>query len=173
MSLVPSLLCRYRSIGWLGHLLMITCLPAAINFAIIFVQNWKAASASGTHIVDGYEITICYFGPPVGFYPRLFIFAALLVASVGVFRQKFPRSIIATVGVATALAVYIYWWLHSYRVFRNFTDFDIRFLNNPEIKQVAYLYQGTWLDICVAASIVVCFVLLLNRLLHRQPRVVA
>jgi len=61
MSLVPSLLCRYRSIGWLCHLLMITCLPAAINFAIIFVQNWKAASASGTHIVDGYEITICYF----------------------------------------------------------------------------------------------------------------
>jgi hypothetical protein len=156
MSLRQSLLRRYRSIGWLGRFLVLVLLAASANFGIIFVQNWKAASASGTQVVDGYEITLCYFGPPVGFYPRFFVFAALLLALVGIFRRTFPRSIIATTGAALALSAYIYWWLHSYRVFRNFTDVDIRFLNNPEIKQVAYLYNGTWFDVCVAASLVVC-----------------
>jgi hypothetical protein len=173
MSLTQSLVRRYHSIGWLGRFLVTTCLAAALNFALIFVQNWKAASAAGTHIVDGYEITICYFGPPVGFYPRFFVFVALLVATVGVFRRTFPRSLIAIVGVAAAFSVYIYWWMRSYRVFRNFTDVDIHFLNNPEIRQVAYLYQGTWFDVSVAASIVVCFVLLLDRLLNRKRCVVA
>jgi hypothetical protein len=173
MSLTQPLLRHHRSIGWLDGFLVITCLAAALNFVYIFVQTWKAASAAGTHIVDGYEITICYFGPPVGFYPRFFVFVTLLIATVGVFRRSFPRSLIAIVGVAAALSVYIYWWLQSYRVFRGFTDVDIDFLNNPEIKQAAYLYQGTWFDVCVAASIVVCFVLLLDRLLNPQRRVVA
>jgi hypothetical protein len=168
MSLGQSFLRHYHSIEWLGRFIVIVFLAATVNFGIIFVQNWKAASASGTHIVDGYEITVCYFGPPVGFYPRFFVFAALLFALVGIFRQTFPRSIIAATGAAVALSAYIYWWLHSYCAFRNFTDGDIRFLNNPEIKQVAYLYNGTWFDVCVAASLVVCFVLLVDRLLIRR-----
>jgi hypothetical protein len=111
---------------------------------------------------------VCYFGPPVGFYPRFFVFAALLFALVGNFRRTFPRSIISTTGAAAALSAYIYWWLHSYRVFRNFTDVDIRFLNNPEIKQAAYLYNGTWFDVCVAVSLVVSLVLLVDRLFRRR-----
>ena len=154
--------------GPLGRFLVLLFLVATVNFGIIFIENWKAASASGTHVVDGYQVTICYFGPPVGFYPRFFVFAALLLALVGVFRRTFPRSIVATTGVAVALSAYIYWWLHSYRVFRNFSDVEIQFLNHPEIKQVAYLYNGTWLDACVAASLVVCFVLLVDRLFKRR-----
>jgi hypothetical protein len=53
-------------------------------------------------------------------------------------------------------------------MFRNFTEVDIRFLDNPEIKQVAYLYNGTWFDVWVAESLVVCFVLLVDRLLIRR-----
>jgi len=156
--------------GLLGHLVLVTFLAAAINLGVSFVENWKAASASGTYVVDDFEITVCYLGPPVGFYPRFFVFVGLLLAVVGVFRRTFPRSIMATVGIAGALVAYVCWWLDSYRVFRNFTDFDIKFLNNPEIKQVSYLYNGTLLDVCVAASLVVCFVLLIDRLLSRKRR---
>lgn len=170
MSLGQTLLRRYCSIGWLGRFLLVTLLAAASNFGIIFVQNMKAARASGTHVIDGFAITICYFGPPVGFYARFFAFAGLLLAAVGVFRRAFPRSILATLGVAAALLAYIYWWRDSYRVFRNFTDADIQFLNNPEVKQVLYLYNGSWFDVSVAVSIVVCFVLLLDRLLNRNWR---
>src|ERR1051326_3025410 len=138
MRLAHWFLNRLRSMGWLGRFILIICLAAAVNFAIIFVQNAKAASNSGTQVVDGYEITICYFGPPISFYMRFFALAALVLATVGVFRRTFPRSIIATAGVAGALAAYVYWWFGSYRVFRNYTDYDIRFLGNPEVKQFAY-----------------------------------
>ena len=168
MNLQELLFDRFRTFGWLGHFLVATCFAAALNFAQILSQTTKAASSAGTRVVDGYEITICYFGPPASFYPRFLIFCSLLIATVGVFRSSFPRSMIAMFGVVGALAVYFYWWIASYRVFRNFTDADIAFLNNPEIKQAGYLYQGTWLDIGVAASIVVCSVLLLDRLLNRQ-----
>ena len=155
--------------GWLGHFVWITCLAAGVNFGNIFLQNAKAAGAAGTKIVDGFEITVCYFGPPIGFYPRFFAFAGLSIASMALYRRTFPRGILATVGVAAALSSYAYWWLHSYRAFRSFTEYEIPFLNHPEIKQVAYLYQGTWLDIAIAISLVVCLVLLVDRLLssHR------
>jgi hypothetical protein len=168
MSLKESLLSRSRTIGWLGHFIVAACVAAAFNFAQIYSQTMKAANAAGTHIVDGYEITVCYFGPPAAFYPRLLVFGALLVASVGVLRPAFPRSLITLVGLTGALSAYIYWWMASYRIFRNLSHADIHFLNNTEIKQTAYLYQGTWLDVCVAISIVVCLVLLLDRLLKRQ-----
>jgi uncharacterized membrane protein len=169
MNFARLLLRRFHSIGWLGRCVLITCFASAVNFGIIFVQNWRAASASGTQVIDGFELTICYFGPPVGFYPRFFVLVALLVASIGVFRRTFPRSIIATLGVAGGFLTYVYWWLHSYRVFRNFTEVDIPIIDNPEITQVAYLYQGTRLDLCVVAALIVCLVLLFDRLLNRPP----
>ena len=171
MSLQELLFHRFRTIGWLGRFLVATCFAAALNFGQILSQTVKAASSAGTHVIDGYEITICYFGPPASFYPRLLICCSLLIATVGVFRSSFPRSMIAMFALVGAVAVYFYWWIASYRVFRNFTDADIAFLNDPEIKQVAYLYEGTWLDIGVAASVVVCSVLLLDRLLHRRRMV--
>ena len=169
MNFALSVVRRFQSVAWLGRFVLITCLAAAVNFGIIFVENWRAARASGTHVVGEFEITVCYFGPPVGFYPRFFVLAALSIASSGVFRRTFPRSIIATLGVAAALSVYVYWWARSYRVFRTFSDVDIRFLSHPEINQVAYLYNGTWFDIWVVVSIIVCLVLLVDRLLTRRP----
>jgi hypothetical protein len=168
MNLQELLFHRFRTIGRLGRFLVATCFAAVLNFGQILSQTMRAASSAGTPVVDGYEITICYFGPPASFYPRLFICCSLLIATVGVFRSSFPRSMLAMFGLAGAVAVYFYWWITSYRVFRNFTDADIAFLNNPEIKRAGYLYQGTWLDIGVAASVVVCSVLLLDRLLNRR-----
>jgi hypothetical protein len=168
MNLQELLFHRFRTIGWLGRFLVATCFAATLNFGSILSQTMKAANSAGTHVVDGYELTICYFGPPASFYPRFLICGSLLIATVGVFRSSFPRSMIAMFGLIGALAVYFYWWIASYRVFRNLTDADITFLNNPEIKQAGYLYQGTWLDLGLAASVVVCSVLLLDRLLNRQ-----
>jgi hypothetical protein len=167
MNLQELLFHRFRTLGWLGRFLVATYFATALNFGQILSQTMKVASSSGTHIVDGYEITICYFGPPASFYPRLLICCSLLIATAGVFRSSFPRSTIAMLGLLGAVAVYFYWWIASYRVFRNFTDADISFLNNPEIKQAGYLYGGTWFNIGVAASVVVCSVLLLDRLLNR------
>lgn len=45
---------------------------------------------------------------------------------------------------------------------------DIDFLNRPEISQVAYLYGGSWLDVCVAGSLLVSLVLLAERVLKER-----
>ena len=162
MSLHQLVFDRFRAIGWLGRLLVATGVAATFNFAEIFVQTMKVASAAGTHTVDGYVITVCYFGPPASFYPRLLICCSLLLAVVSSFRRSFPTNALAVIGSIGALLVYVYWWISSYRVFRNLGEAGISFLNNPEIKQTAYLYKGTWADVAVAASVIVCVVLLLE-----------
>ena len=164
MHLHEILFHRFRTIGWVGRLVVATCIAAVLNFGQIFLENMEA---SRTHVVDGYEITFCCFGPPASFYPRLLICCSLLIATVGVFRSSFPRSIISAFGLIGGLTVFSYWWIDSYRVFLNFTDVGIAFLNNPEIRQAGYLYHGTWSDIGVAASVVVSSVLVLDRLLSR------
>jgi hypothetical protein len=155
-----------RSISWLGRFIAATCTAAATNFADIFSQTMKAANASGTHVVDGYEITVCYFGPPLSFYLRFLVFGALLFATIGILKQTFPRRVMVVVCLIGGLIVYLYWWMRSYQIFRNFVELDIDFLNNAEIKQIAYLYEGGWLDVGVAISIVVLLVLSLDRLIN-------
>ena len=159
---------RFRTIGWLGRFLLATGVAAGFNFAEIFFQTMKTASAAGTHVVDGYEITVCYLGPPASFYPRFLISCSLLIALLSIFQRSFPSSALAVIGLIGALMVYVYWWIASYRVFRNLTEAGISFLNNPEIKQTAYLYQGTWFDVGIAASAVVCLVLVLERFIDLQ-----
>jgi len=162
----------FRTIGWLGRFLVATCVGAAFNFAEIFFQEMKAASRAGTHVVDGFEITVCYFGPPASFYPRFLVLLSLLVASLGTLRRSFPRSPVAVLGLSGALMTYVYWWIASYKVFRNLTEADISFINNPEIKQVAYLYQASWLDIGGAAAVVICLILLLERLFDQKTALI-
>jgi hypothetical protein len=167
MSLRELLFHRFRTIGWLEPFVVATSVAATLNFGHILSQTIKAASSAGTRSLHGYEITTYYFGPPVSFYPRLFICSSLLIATFGILRS-FPRSTAAMFGLIGALAGYFYWWIASYRLFRNFTDADVAFMNGSEIKQAGYLYQGTWLDIVVAAAVVVCSVLFLDRLVNRK-----
>src|ERR1700752_324100 len=122
MSLQELLFRRFRTIGRLGRFLVATCFATTLNFGQTLSQTIKAASYAGTYVVDGYEITFCYFGPPASFYPRLLICGSLLIATVGVFRSSFPRSMIAMFGLVGAVAVYFYWWIASYRVFPNLSS---------------------------------------------------
>lgn len=169
MSLHQLLFHRFRTIGRLGRLLVATSCVAAFNFGEIFLRTMKAAHPAGTsRSADShFELTVCYLGPPASFYPKFLIACFLMIAAVGVFRQSFPRSVTAAVGLFGALTAYGYWWIASHRAFRNFAEAGINFIDNPEIKQAAYLYQGTWLDAGVAASGVACSVLLLDRIMNQ------
>ena len=167
MLLLELLFHRFRTIGRLGRLLIATCMVAGFNFVEPIVR--EAVITARTYVPDGYSLTVCRMGPLPGQIPRLFITCSLLIATIGVFTRSFPRSRIVVVGLLGALAAYGYWWVDSYRVFLNLTDADIHFINHPEIKQTVFLYWGTWLDVGVAASVVICCVLFLDRLLN-QPR---
>lgn len=162
MNLPELLFHRFRTIGRLARFLVATCMVACFNFVEPFVRD--AIITARTHVPDGYTLTVCRMGPPPGSIPRLFITCSLLIATIGVFTRSFPRSRIVVVGLLGALATYGYWWVESYRVFLNLTDADIHFINHPEIKQTVFLYGGTWRDVSVAASVVICSVLFLDRL---------
>lgn len=169
MSLPELLFHRFRTIGRLGRLLVATSVAACFNFVEPIVRD--AARATGTYVRDGYEITVCRVVPPPGLIPRFFITCSLLIATVGVFQRSFPSSRIVVAGVLSALAVYGYWWVESYRIFLNITEgAGVQFINHPEVKQTAYLYCGTWLDVGAAASVVTCSVLFLDRLVNRPLR---
>lgn len=153
----------YSRADWFAHLLLSTCILAAINFLDIFVQT--LAESMGTRTADGFVVTHCYFGPPASFHPRFFVLLALLVAALNVFKRTAFNRFLASVGSAAALAVYVLWWLDSYRTFINYERFaGMGALIHPEVHQFAYLYHGTPLDLGIALSIGVCLVLLLDRL---------
>jgi hypothetical protein len=165
-----SLSAAGRRTASIGGFLITLCLTAAYNFSLVFREMIKAAGAAGTHTTpDGFVVTVCYFGPPISFYPRLFVLLALLLACAGVLRGGAGGRLLSLLGVAGASASYAYWWAASYRAFKAYSGGGIDFLNHPEISQVAYLYQGSWLDVCLAVSLLAALVLLAERLLKEGP----
>jgi hypothetical protein len=157
--------------GLLGRLLLATCLAAALNFAQTFYEILKRSGAIAKQEPAGFSaVTVCYFGPPAGFYPRFLILVLLALAVIGVLRKTSPRSLLSLMGLTGALACYGYWGLDSYRVYKNLTDAGIDFLHNPEIRQVAYLYGGNWLDVGIAAAVVVCLALVWARFAEQRTR---
>lgn len=153
----------YSQADWFAHLMLSTCLMAAINFFDIFVQTMTRDFGSRT--VDGFTLTVCWFGPPAPFRPRFFVLIALLVATPNAFKATAFNRFLASVGSAAALTSYILWWIASYLRLRNYEDFaGIQAFIHPEVKHFAYLYHGTPLDLAIAVSTAVCLVLLVDRL---------
>jgi len=153
----------YSRADWFAHLLLSTCILAAINFLDILAET--TTRYSGSRTVDGFTFTTCHFGPPPPFYPRFFVLVALLFAALNVFKRTAFNRFLASVGSASALLTYVTWWINSFRTFRNYEEFaDIKALVHPEVKQFAYLHHGTPLDLAIVLSIAVCLVLLLDRL---------
>jgi len=154
----------YSHGDWIARLVLTTCFAATLNFVEIFSYTMAAAAAAGPHVVDGYVVISCYFGPPAAFYPRLLVLAGLLLAAPAAFPRTSLSRLICSTGLTISLCTFIYWWLDSYRIFRHLNDAEIRFLDNVEIKQSAYLYGATFLDLGVALSLTVCLVAVLDRL---------
>jgi hypothetical protein len=140
---------------------------SVLNFLEILSINFKEARLTGTS-VDGFTITVCRFSPPPAFFPRFWVATFLFIAIVGMLRKPPTPRILPAIGSVGALVIYLLWWLDSYRRFKNFTHLGIDFLSDPEIRQVAYLYHGTWSDLGIAASTVVCVVLCVEKLLDND-----
>lgn|GEM_PF-3607167 len=164
MTCGQRILRAYADADCVALLVLTTCFAATLNFGDTFTETVAAAQRAGTHVVDGYIIDICYFGPPTSFYPQLIVMAALLAATPAAFLRTVACRLLAGINLTVALLAYVYWWLDSYRVFRNFQEGYIPFLRHPEIRQSAYLYHGTALDLFIALSILACLVLVLDRL---------
>lgn len=153
----------YSQADWFAHLMLSTCLLAAVNFLDILSQTIERSIQ--TRSADGFVLTACTFGPLEPFYPRFFVLVALLVATLNVFKRTVFNRFFASVGSAAGLTIYILWWMDSYRTLRNYEELaEIRALVHPEVKLFAYLHHGALLDLAVTISIAVCLILTLDRL---------
>jgi hypothetical protein len=148
---------------WIAHLILTTCSAAVINFWQVLAEIFARYERLQPRSADGFEITAC-FGPPPALYPRFIVMAALLIATLAACKRIATRRFISAVCLATALGVYVCWWIDSYRIFRNFEDLQTRFLVNVAFIQSACLYGGTFLDLAVVLLISVCLVIVLDRL---------
>ena len=160
-SYSQKLLRIYSESDWIARLILTTCFAAVVNFWQSLAELLARYETSGTHSVDGFEITACYFGPPPGFYPRFMVMVALLIATLAAWKRIAARRFISAVCLATALGVYVCWWIDSYRFFSNL---EVRFVDDVGVRQAAYLYGGTLLDLAVVSLISVCLVIVVDRL---------
>jgi hypothetical protein len=113
-----QLLRIYSEADWFAHLLLSTCIVAACNFLdVISIMAARAAEAAEA---ARYGIMICYFGPPTPFYPRFLVLVGLVIATVAVFKKTVRSRLVASVGSTVALAMYVLWWISSYRMLRSF-----------------------------------------------------
>ena len=163
-SCSERLLRSYSEADWIARLILTTSFAALLNFWTSLAELFAQYEASRRGFVAGVEISFCYFGPPPGFYPHFVVMVVLLIAALAAFKRVASRRFVSAVGLATALGTYICWWIDSYRIFRNFEDLQIRFLENSQLPKAAYLYGGTFLDLAVALLILTCLVIVLDRL---------
>jgi hypothetical protein len=157
---IKQCLSRFDPLTFVDRFLIATFLVASSNFFEIFVVAVKTAT-------DAAKSDVCYFGPPVPFYPRFWVAFSLLVASLASFGRSLGSRGLSVIGVALSSLVYIGWWRYSYRLFGNFPD-SVELLKYFRANQTLYLYHGTWTDIAVALSIAVCFVLRVERLMEHE-----
>jgi hypothetical protein len=146
----------YADADWLTHLILFTCLAAAVNFADILV----ASMPEPVEHVDNFVITSCRLGPPIPFYPRFFALTSLIVGALGLPHRSSLVKLISGAGLAGAVGSYALWWRQSFQIF-SAAAVD---LGSAEVGHTAYLYQGTTLDIFVVSSSFACLVLVLDRL---------
>jgi hypothetical protein len=153
----------YSQADWFAHLMLSTCIVAALNFLDVLSLMFERAAAAAEAARHG--ITVCFFGPPAPFYPRFFALVALLIATPYSFKKTAGSRLVASIGSAVALGFYVFWWADSYYRLRSFEAYaGIPALIHPEVKQFAYLYQGAPPDLVVAVSTAVCLVLTLDRM---------
>jgi hypothetical protein len=155
----------YSEADWFAHLLLATCVVAAINF--VDILSIMAERSAHAREAARHGISICYFGPPTPFYPRFIVLVALLIATPFAFKKTACSRFVTGIGSAVALGAYVFWWFASYYILRNYEGLaDIRALIHPEVNQFAYLLHGTPPDLAVTLSIAVCLILTLDRLFY-------
>lgn len=100
---------------------------------------------------EEYGDIICYMGPDVDEVSRLLIAPCLLVALIGscLWRRRALSKLLYVPGLVGGAALYAHWW-----------TFYPRWASLPEarLSHIAYLYEATYWDVCIVASVLMLLV---------------
>jgi hypothetical protein len=105
----------------------------------------RLASLERQRLYEEYGGIVCYMGPDVDEVSRLLIMPCLLIALIGSsLRSRVFSKLLYVPGLLGAAILYAHWW-----------TFYPRWASLPEarISHIAYLYEATYWDICIAVSV--------------------
>jgi hypothetical protein len=98
-------------------------------------------------------LVICTFGARSESFPRFLIELCLIVALTGSRLKRLGNTVLSIIGLSAAVILYIRWWQIYFRII------EVSGAGPNAIKNFAYLYGGTFVDVAIAAGILVLVVL--------------
>ena len=128
----------------LRAIMLVVFVTASVNIAWQFYRI-RLASLERQRVYEEYGGIICYMGLDVDEVSRLLIAPCLLIALIGSFlRRRVFSKLLYVPGLLGAAILYAHWW-----------TFYPRWASLPEarISHIAYLYEATYWDICIAVSV--------------------
>jgi len=97
-------------------------------------------------------VAICTFGARSEFFPRFQIEVFLIVALIGSRLKRLGNTLLSIMGLSGAVILYIRWWQIYFRIM------EASGAGPDAIKNFAYLYGGTFVDVAVAAAVLLLVV---------------
>jgi hypothetical protein len=105
-------------------------------------------------------VILCDIGAYAEVSSRIYIGLSLFAAFIGSWVKGFKSPLISLIGLAAATLFYVLWWRLSFRLAELSSPSELEHTSH-----VAYLYQANYLDIVIAASIGLLFLLHIRRAL--------
>jgi hypothetical protein len=138
----------------------------SITFAVLLVASINLGWSFYLMHLDSLEreqaykhgVILCTLGAYSDVRFRIYIELSLLVAFVGSWVKGFKSALISMVGVGGATLFYVLWWQLYFKLAAIASPSDLEFT-----RHVAYLDQGNYLDLAIAASIGLIISLQLRR----------
>lgn len=94
-------------------------------------------------------LVICTFGARSESFPRFLIELCLIVALIGSRLKRLGNTFLSIIGLSGAVILYIRWWQIYFRIL------EASGAGPDAIKNFAFLYGGTFVDVAIAAAIAV------------------
>lgn len=128
----------------LKAIMLAVVVTAAVNIGWQFYRM-HLDSLERRRAYEEHGVILCYMGADVDEVSRLLIAPGLLAALIGsCLRRRALSKLLYVSGLSGTAALYAHWW-----------TFYPRWSSLPEaqISHIAYLYEATYWDICIAASV--------------------
>jgi len=90
---------------------------------------------------------VCTFGARSEFFPRFQIELCLIVALIGCRLKRLGNTFLSIMGLSGAVIIYIRWWQTYFRII------EASGAGPDAVKNFAYLYGGTFVDVAIAAGV--------------------
>lgn len=96
---------------------------------------------------SGFTVSVCTFGPTSDLVARFYIELGLIVTLIAGRLKRAWNTLLSIIGLSCAVICYLYWWQLYFRIM------EASGAGPDAIKNFAYLYSGTSVDVAIAGGV--------------------